>query len=80
MSRIFDISHRYVDEIAALDPNLATAIGVPGHERELTDYSPAGHEAIADTTSIAGRWMSSAPNLHPFVLSLSKHANASPPT
>jgi uncharacterized protein (DUF885 family) len=47
MSRIFDIAHDYVDEIAALDPNLATAIGVPGHERELTDYSPAGFEAIA---------------------------------
>jgi uncharacterized protein (DUF885 family) len=47
MSRIFDIADRYVDEIAALDPNLATAIGVPGHERELTDYSPAGPEAVA---------------------------------
>jgi len=29
MSRIFEIAHRYVDEIATLDPNLATAIGVP---------------------------------------------------
>ena len=47
MSRIFDIADGYVDEIAALDPNLATAIGVPGHERELTDYSPAGFEAVA---------------------------------
>jgi len=47
MSRIFEIAHRYVDEIAALDPNLATAIGVPGHEREMTDYSPEGPAAIA---------------------------------
>jgi uncharacterized protein (DUF885 family) len=47
MSRVYDIAHRYVDEIAALDPNLATAIGVPGHEREMTDYSPAGPEALA---------------------------------
>ena len=47
MSRIFEIAHRYVDEIATLDPNLATAIGVPGHEREMTDYSPEGPAAIA---------------------------------
>lgn len=47
MSRIFEIAHDYVDQIAALDPNLATAIGVPGHEREMTDYSPDGPAAIA---------------------------------
>ena len=47
MSRIYEIAHRYVDEIAALDPNLATGIGVPGHEREMTDFSPDGPAAIA---------------------------------
>jgi uncharacterized protein (DUF885 family) len=47
MSLIYEIAHRYVDEIAALDPNLAMAIGVPGHEREMTDYSPDGPAAIA---------------------------------
>ena len=47
MSRVFDIAHRYVDEIAALDPILATDIGVPGHEREMTDFSPDGVAAIA---------------------------------
>ena len=47
MSRIYEIAHRYVDEIAALDPNLATGIGVPGHEREMTDFSPEGPAAIA---------------------------------
>ncbi len=47
MSRIFDMAHRYVDDIAALDPNLATAAGIPGHEREMTDYSPDGPAAIA---------------------------------
>jgi uncharacterized protein (DUF885 family) len=47
MSRIYEIAHRYVDEIAALDPNLATGIGVPGHDREMTDFSPGGPEAIA---------------------------------
>ena len=47
MSRIFDIADRYVDDIAALDPILATDIGAPGHEREMTDYSPDGVAAIA---------------------------------
>jgi len=47
MSGIFDIADRYVDGIAALDPILATAIGVPGHEREMTDFSPDGVSAIA---------------------------------
>src|SRR6266540_2585608 len=46
-SKVFQIADRYVTEIAALDPNLATAIGVPGHEREMTDYSPDGPAAIA---------------------------------
>ena len=42
MSRIFEIADKYVDEIAALEPILATSIGVPGHEREMPDYSPQG--------------------------------------
>jgi len=46
-SKVFQIADRYVTEIAAADPNLATAIGVPGHEREMTDYSPDGPAAIA---------------------------------
>src|SRR6266511_2824558 len=46
-SKVFQIADRYVTEIAALDPNLATAIGVPGHEREMTDYSPEGPTALA---------------------------------
>ncbi len=48
MSRIFDIAGRYVEDLAALDPNFATAIGVPGHETELADYSPEGHAKVAD--------------------------------
>lgn len=42
MSRIFEIADKYVDEIAALEPTLATSIGVPGHEREMPDLSPEG--------------------------------------
>jgi uncharacterized protein (DUF885 family) len=48
MSRIFEIADRYVDEIAALDPIAATALGVPGHEREMPDYSPEGAAALAE--------------------------------
>ena len=47
MSRVFDIAHQYVDALAALDPNSATAWGVPGHDAEMSDYSPDGSEAIA---------------------------------
>lgn len=47
MSRTFEIAHGYVDEIAALDPITATALGIPGHEREMPDYSPDGAAALA---------------------------------
>jgi uncharacterized protein (DUF885 family) len=48
MSRVFEIADRYVDEIAALEPILATGMGVPGHEREMPDLSPAGPGRVAD--------------------------------
>lgn len=48
MSRVFEIADRYVDEIAALEPALATSIGVPGHEREMPDLSPDGPARNAD--------------------------------
>ncbi len=48
MSRIFEIADKYVDDIAALEPSLATAIGVPGHEREMPDLSPEGPARIAE--------------------------------
>lgn len=48
MSRIFEIGDRYVDEIAALEPGLATALGVPGHEREMPNLSPEGPGRVAE--------------------------------
>jgi uncharacterized protein (DUF885 family) len=48
MSRIFEIAHNYVDQLAALDPGIATSLGIPGHEREMPDYSPEGAARIAD--------------------------------
>ena len=48
MTPIYDLAHRYVDDLAALDPNTATALGLPGYDRLMTDYSPEGPAAIAD--------------------------------
>lgn len=48
MTRIFEIAEKYVDDLAAIDPNFATSIGVAGHETELSDYSPEGHARTAD--------------------------------
>ncbi|GAA0540566.1 hypothetical protein GCM10011581_38240 [Saccharopolyspora subtropica] len=43
-----EISDRFVDELVALDPVAATYLGVPGHDHELTDYSPDGYQARAE--------------------------------
>ncbi len=45
MSRVFDLSSSYVDRSAALDPFLATALGIAGGEEDVTDLSPDGLEA-----------------------------------
>lgn len=48
MSRVYEIADRYVEGVAALDPIGATGMGVPGHEHQLTDFSPDGIEARAE--------------------------------
>jgi uncharacterized protein (DUF885 family) len=48
MSRVFEIADNYVDQIAALEPISATSMGIPGHEREMPDLSPAGPARVAD--------------------------------
>ncbi|MDP6824078.1 MAG: DUF885 domain-containing protein [Dehalococcoidia bacterium] len=55
MSRIFDIADRYIDKVAALQPLVATYLGIPGHETEMPDNSPAGDAAQAelDRSSLA---------------------------
>ncbi|HEX3004525.1 MAG TPA: DUF885 domain-containing protein, partial [Angustibacter sp.] len=40
-----EIADAHLDAEIALDPIAATSLGVPGHETELTDYSPDGHAA-----------------------------------
>ena len=54
--RIDALCDAFVEDYCALDPLTATAIGVAGHEDELTDFSPAGfdaREALARDTAIA---------------------------
>ncbi|HVC04372.1 MAG TPA: DUF885 domain-containing protein [Candidatus Acidoferrales bacterium] len=42
MTQVFELSDSFVGELCALDPFLATGIGEPGHDDEVTDYSPDG--------------------------------------
>lgn len=48
MTTIDDLSDRYLAAYAALDPCLATTLGVSGHDAELTGYSPDAYTAIDD--------------------------------
>ncbi|MEU8827790.1 DUF885 domain-containing protein [Streptomyces sp. NPDC048636] len=52
---IHALCDRYVDDYAALDPNAATLLGIPGHDNRLTDYSPEGHRARAELHTAALR-------------------------
>ncbi|GAC1533252.1 MAG: DUF885 domain-containing protein [Acidimicrobiales bacterium] len=45
MSRVFDLSSSFVDRSAALDPFLASRLGIAGSEGEVPDFSPAGLES-----------------------------------
>ncbi|MGP9539043.1 DUF885 domain-containing protein [Brachybacterium sp. AOP43-C2-M15] len=44
------LADEYVELSVRLDPYLATALGVPGHDHEVTDFSPA---AVAERTDAA---------------------------
>lgn len=50
---VHQISDRFVDELAELDPIAGTYLGIPGGDEELTDYSPDGHKARADLARLA---------------------------
>ncbi len=41
-SKVYELADRYVERYAELDPVGATFRGIPGHDSEMTDYSPAG--------------------------------------
>ncbi len=42
------IADAYTNRLAELDPLTATALGIPGHDHQMTDFSPAGRAAIAE--------------------------------
>ncbi len=60
MTRIYDIADKFVDRYAALSPNTATAMGVPGYEDQLTDYSPEGVASRAELASTTLRQLRAA--------------------
>lgn len=47
-SAVDQIADRYVADSAALDPGLATVLGVAGHDHELPGLSPQWHDTVAD--------------------------------
>ena len=47
VSRVYEIASAYIDRVAELDPIAATAMGVPGYDDQLTDYSPEADERRA---------------------------------
>ncbi|MBT3942861.1 MAG: DUF885 domain-containing protein [Chloroflexi bacterium] len=61
MSRIFDIADRYIDRISELQPVIATYFGVPGHETEMPDNSPAGDAAQAELDRSTLKELNEAP-------------------
>ncbi|NJC21812.1 uncharacterized protein (DUF885 family) [Arthrobacter pigmenti] len=44
------VADAHTDMLLQLDPGFATTLGLPGHETEYRDYSPAGLEAFAEAT------------------------------
>lgn len=44
------VAEKYVATYAALDPLAATEMGLSGHDHEMTDLSPAGHDERAAAT------------------------------
>jgi uncharacterized protein (DUF885 family) len=47
------VADDYTDTLIRLDPSFATELGLPGHETEYRDFSPAGQEAFADAARVA---------------------------
>ncbi|MFT4469171.1 DUF885 domain-containing protein [Arthrobacter sulfonylureivorans] len=54
-SAIDAVADAYTATLLELDPSLATSLGIPGHETEYPDFSPAGAEAYAEATREALR-------------------------
>jgi uncharacterized protein (DUF885 family) len=48
VTAVFRLADSHVEKLCALDPFMATALGIPGHDDEVTDFSPDGVEARVD--------------------------------
>lgn len=46
-TRIDAVADAYTDTLIRLNPSFATELGLPGHETEYPDFSPAGHDKFA---------------------------------
>ena len=44
------VADAYTDTLIRLNPSFATELGLPGHETEYPDFSPAGHAELAAAT------------------------------
>ena len=60
MSEIYDLSDRFVDRFAALDPVSATLEGLAGHDHEMTDFSPDGYDERNEHNRAALRALTAA--------------------
>ena len=54
------ISDKYVDEYAALDPLTATFQGISGHDEDMPDLTPDGHDARRELAGNALRAMAAS--------------------
>ncbi|MFJ4210015.1 DUF885 domain-containing protein [Paenarthrobacter sp. NPDC089675] len=52
-SAIDAVADAYTERLIELNPSFATTLGLPGHETEYQDYSPAGADAHAESTRLA---------------------------
>ena len=50
LSPVYQLSDQYIEQLAATDPGLATALGISGHDHEMTDFSPRGHAERNEVT------------------------------
>lgn len=57
---VHEVCDFYVDQYARLQPVVATESGIPGHDGQLPDLSPEGHQERADLASRAKTEMAAA--------------------
>lgn len=56
------LADEYVDLSVRLDPFLATSLGVPGYDAEVTDYSPVANEERTEAARILLRRVAEVPD------------------